>query len=134
MTSHMYDGVLAKMKTFLAVELPFHSAQWMSALVEPHIRRGSWVDEGRDEFSIFDSLDLAAVLKVAEKNWSTIAHRHHFSSRVFGLIKGLQLARNDYAHRTCEVNDIQWEWYDQAAVELLFRYLDEAMLDSRPEG
>jgi ATP-dependent helicase HepA len=129
MMSRDYDEVLAKMKAFLAAELPFHSSRWASVLVEPHIRRSSWADEGQDGASIFDSMDLAAVLKVAEKNWSTIAHRHHFPLRAFNLIKCLQSARNDYAHRSCDVIDIQWEQYDRSTMDLLFRYLDEAMLD-----
>ncbi len=129
MTGRMYDEVLARVSSFLAAELPQHSPSWVQELVVPHV---NWRTRSKIHGmggGAMNELDLADTLRVAEKNWACIAQRHSFPSRVFGLIKGLQMARNAYAHRSTEVLDFQWEGYDQRSVDLLFRYLDSAALD-----
>lgn len=129
MTSQMCDTVMAKLKEFLRAELPTHSEQWIENLVVPFVSFRTLANIDRATGDVLDGLDFAGVLRVAEKNWSTIAYRHGFPPRVYALIKGLQLARNANAHRSSGIVDLPWEKYDCMTVDLLFRYLDEDLQD-----
>lgn len=124
MTTQMYDEALAKLRSFLADELPVLSDRWWEDLALPHLSRSTQTIAQSLGPHALTHLDLADILRVAEHNWWRIAKRHGLPPRVFSLIKTLQLSRNAYAHRSSASLSLVWEHYDRMTLDLLFKYLD----------
>lgn len=127
MKTQQYDLAVARLREFLADTLPNVSDGWWENLVVPNIHprnRGRMIAGGPRAFSC---LDLADLLRVAERNWLAIADMYQFPRRAFGLIKQLQLARIEYAHRSGPgLVGLSFEEYDHMALDLLIRLLDSA--------
>lgn len=126
MTTQMYDAIRDRLSKFLLKELSCQSECWWDDLVVPFVHSNTQAVLRFQRNRDFSTFDLADVLRVAEKNWWHIANRHGFPPRVFGLIKGLQLSRNGWAHRSGIPSNHLWESYDLVTYELLFSYLDGA--------
>ena len=131
MNSQMYDDLSFRIRAFLREELPHHSCLWWDELVMPFLTPRNRKNGEAWGPKLFMALDLAELLRVAEKNWRIISRRHQFPSRVFGLIKNLQSARNAYAHRTCIDEASLWHGLDQISIDLLDNYIGS---DSQDEA
>ena len=74
------------------------------------------------------TVDLAGLLRIAEKNWRDLAEAWGFCGRAFCVIKHLQQARNEFAHRAAAKNtDPLFDEYDKLACDILIQLLDSAV-------
>jgi len=83
---------------WLCDSLPKLDARWWSSLVLPSLspQQQQWVD--RKGISSLSRLDLAALLRILDRNWYELSSRHQFTNQERNYVKEMQTVRNRWAH------------------------------------
>ncbi len=98
MYSLLSNEVTSSLRSFLSENLPQLSANWWNDFVLPALsfqQNRMTVARGVTDL---DGLDLAALLRVVDKNWYLLSERHTLTHDVRNWVKELQQIRNRWAH------------------------------------
>lgn len=100
MTHDLLKGMTLALSDYLSARLPKCGANWWHERVRlymPPDQRGSLDRRGVERL---DGLDLAALLRVMDKNWRDLAVMDELSSQDLNFLKEMIAVRNRWAHQS----------------------------------
>jgi len=99
---------------------------WWDSLVLPALsyQQKQWVD--RKQIATLEELDLAALLRVFDRNWYQFTQRFNFSTQDRHYVKEMQTIRNRWAHIDNQDFDFDDAYRD---IDTIYRFLQILSID-----
>ena len=120
-----------KMGAWLAKKLPKITDNWWQELVINNLSSLQKDNVLKEGINSIDGLDLAALLRIVDRNWFAITSQFYINNRERYKIRDMQQIRNDWAHIT--PNDITKEKVinDANIIIELMQAFDASMKETR---
>lgn len=99
---------------------------WWESLVLPALsyQQKQWVD--RKQITTIEKLDLAALLRVLDRNWYQFTQKFNFSTQERHYVKEMQTIRNRWAHIDNQDVDLDDAYRD---IDTIYRFLQIFSVD-----